>query len=98
MFMRFIYNGKNYLPVIRWGAVAVIQILNNSLKLFPFALLIFPLMAFYFLPEDILADIVNSWMEADMSGKISLLKLYPEVTFMLSLASSSLLFMCRGKR
>lgn len=96
--MQFIYNGKNYLPVIRCGAVAVIQILNNSLKLFPFALLIFPLMAFYFLPEDILADIVNSWMEADMSGKISLLKLYPEVTFMLSLASSSLLFMCRGKR
>ncbi|ECG8158349.1 hypothetical protein FNA12_20580 [Salmonella enterica] len=96
MFMRFIYNGKNYLPFIRWAAVAVI--LNNSLKLFPFALLIFPLMAFYFLPEDILADMVNSWMEADMSGKISLLKRYPEVTFMLSLASSSLLFMCRGKR
>lgn len=94
--MRFIYNGRNYLPFIRWGAVAVI--LNNSLKLFPFALLIFPLMVFYFLPEDILVDMVNSWMEADMSGKISLLKLYPEVTFMLSLASSSLLFMCRGKR
>ncbi|EBF4504082.1 hypothetical protein FH461_22620 [Salmonella enterica] len=94
--MRFIYNGKNYLPVIRWGAVAVI--LNNSLKLFPFALLIFPLMVFYFLPEDILADMVNSWMKADMSGKISILKLYPEVTFMLSLASSFLSFMCRGKR
>lgn len=94
--MRFIYNGRNYLSFIRWGAVAVI--LNNSLKLFPFALLIFPLMVFYFLPEDILADMVNSWMEADMSGKISILKLYPEVIFMLSLASSFLLFMCRGKQ
>lgn len=94
--MRFIYNGRNYLSFIRWGAVAVI--LNNNLKLFPFALLIFPLMVFYFLPEDILADMVNSWMEADMSGKISILKLYPEVIFMLSLASSFLLFMCRGKQ
>lgn len=94
--MRFIYNGRNYLSFIRWGAVAVI--LNNSLKLFPFALLIFPLMVFYFLPEDILADMVNSWMEADMSRKISILKLYPEVIFMLSLASSFLLFMCRGKQ
>ncbi|EDC6228608.1 hypothetical protein GAV69_20655 [Salmonella enterica subsp. enterica serovar Eastbourne] len=93
MFMRIIYKRQHYLSVIRWGAVAVVQILNESVKLFPFAL-----MAFYFLPERIISDVVNSWMETDTSGKISLIRLYLEVTFMLSLASSSLLFMYRGKR
>ncbi|EHJ7195018.1 hypothetical protein KAN62_004159 [Salmonella enterica subsp. enterica serovar Victoria] len=93
MFMRVIYKRQHYLSVIRWGAVAVVQILNESVKLFPFAL-----MAFYFLPERIISDVVNSWMETDTSGKISLIRLYLEATFMLSLASSSLLFMCRGKR
>ncbi|EBA1772801.1 hypothetical protein PJP49_004832 [Salmonella enterica] len=93
MFMRIIYKRQHYLSVIRWGAVAVVQILNESVKLFSFAL-----MAFYFLPERIISDVVNSWMETDTTGKISLIRLYLKVTFMLSLESSSLLFMYRGKR
>lgn len=96
--MRFIYKGQNYSPVI-WGvSVTAVQILNNSVKLFPFALMMFALMAFYFFPERIIADVVNSWIETDTSGKILLIKLYLEATFMLSLASSSLLYMWRGKR
>ncbi|EBU9821599.1 hypothetical protein ABSZ42_003471 [Salmonella enterica subsp. enterica serovar Newport] len=96
--MRFIYKWQNYSPMI-WGvSVNAVEILNNSVKLFPFALMMFALMAFYFLPERIISDVVNSWMETDTSGKISLIRLYLEATFMLSLASSSLLFMCRGKR
>ncbi|KGE48562.1 hypothetical protein SEEB0220_08825 [Salmonella enterica subsp. enterica serovar Bareilly str. CFSAN000220] len=91
--MRIIYKRQHYLSVIRWGAVAVVQILNESVKLFSFAL-----MAFYFLPERIISDVVNSWMETDTTGKISLIRLYLKVTFMLSLESSSLLFMYRGKR
>ncbi|HBC0335465.1 TPA: hypothetical protein LC389_004513 [Salmonella enterica subsp. enterica serovar Salford] len=91
--MRFIYKRQHYLSVIRWAAVAAVQVLNESVKLFPFAL-----MAFYFLPERIISDVIHSWMETDTTGKISLIRLYLEVTFMLSLASSSLLFMCRGKR
>ncbi|HDD2122792.1 TPA: hypothetical protein PAP86_003044 [Salmonella enterica] len=96
--MQFIYKWQNYSPVIWSVSVTAVQILNNSVKLFPFVLMMFALMAFYFLPERIISDIVNSWMETDTSGKISLIKLYLEATFMLSLASSSLLFMYRGKR
>ncbi|EAB1659837.1 TPA: hypothetical protein ACIU9R_002190 [Salmonella enterica subsp. enterica serovar Birkenhead] len=96
--MQFIYKWQNYSPVIWSVSVTAVQILNNSVKLFPFALMMFALMAFYFLPERIISDVVNSWMETDTSGKISLIKLYLEATFMLSLASSSLLFMYRGKR
>ncbi|HFZ8416087.1 TPA: hypothetical protein ACIVK9_003574 [Salmonella enterica subsp. enterica serovar Muenchen] len=96
--MQFIYKWQNYSPVIWSVSVTAVQILNNSVKLFPFVLMMFALMAFYFLPERIISDVVNSWMETDTSGKISLIKLYLEATFMLSLASSSLLFMYRGKR
>lgn len=96
--MQFIYKWQNYSPVIWSVSVTAVQILNNSVKLFPFALMMFALMTFYFLPERIISDVVNSWMETDTSGKISLIKLYLEATFMLSLASSSLLFMYRGKR
>ncbi|HGG5249112.1 TPA: hypothetical protein ACWPCK_005047 [Salmonella enterica] len=96
--MQFIYKWQNYSPVIWSVSVTAVQILNNSVKLFPFALMMFALMAFYFLPERIISDVVNSWMETDTSGKISLIKLYLEATFMLSLVSSSLLFMYRGKR
>ncbi|HFY5782664.1 TPA: hypothetical protein ACIH6H_004806, partial [Salmonella enterica subsp. enterica serovar Typhimurium] len=55
MFMRIIYKRQHYLSVIRWGAVAVVQVLNESVKLFPFALVMFALMAFYFLPERIIS-------------------------------------------
>ncbi|EAW8183922.1 hypothetical protein HX52_16945 [Salmonella enterica] len=96
--MQFIYKWQNCSPMI-WGvSVTAVQVLNNSVKLLPFAMMMFALMAFYFLPERIISDVVNSWMEKDTSGKISLIKLYLEATFMLSLASSSLLFMYRGKR
>ncbi|SUH45639.1 conjugative transfer protein [Salmonella enterica subsp. enterica serovar Pullorum] len=30
--MRIIYKRQHYLSVIRWGAVAVVQILNESVK------------------------------------------------------------------
>lgn len=46
--MRIIYKRQHYLSVIRWGAVAVVQVLNESVKLFPFALVMFALMAFLF--------------------------------------------------
>lgn len=96
--MQFIYKWQNYSPMI-WGvSVTVAQVLNNNVKLLLFAMMMFALMAFYFFPEYIIADVVNSWRETDLSGRISLIKLYLEVTFMLSLASSSLLFMYRGKR
>ncbi|CNP00886.1 Uncharacterised protein [Salmonella enterica subsp. enterica serovar Typhimurium str. DT104] len=31
--MRIIYKRQHYLSVIRWGAVAVVQVLNESVKL-----------------------------------------------------------------
>lgn len=61
--MRFIYKRQHYLSVIRWAAVAAVQVLNESVKLFPFALMMFALMAFYFLPERIISDVIHSWKQ-----------------------------------
>ncbi len=53
-----------------------IRLTGNVLKLFPFAMVICPVVWFYLCPEHIISDIVNDWQDADTLEKILLVKLY----------------------
>lgn len=51
-----------------------IRLTGNVLKLFPFAMVICPVVWFYLCPEHIISDIVNDWQDADTLEKILLVK------------------------
>ncbi|MGT5585220.1 hypothetical protein ACRWYO_25760, partial [Escherichia coli] len=53
-----------------------IRLTSNVLKLFPFAMVICPVVWFYLCPEHIISDIVNDWQDADILEKILLVRLY----------------------
>ncbi|HFP2287571.1 TPA: hypothetical protein ACHGTX_003897 [Escherichia coli] len=46
-----------------------IRLTGNVLKLFPFAMVICPVVWFYLCPEHIISDIVNDWQDADTLEK-----------------------------
>lgn len=62
----------------------VIWLMNEILKLFPFALVMATLVWFYFCPDYILSDIVNGWLGTDMFGKIYFVKVYLKMVFVMT--------------
>ena len=60
---------------------AVLLRLIRTLKLFPFGLVIVPVILFYFAPDSFLAEIIHEWKKADISEQVTLVRLYLKVTF-----------------
>ncbi|EAM1843100.1 hypothetical protein FDR03_17825 [Salmonella enterica] len=74
-----------------------IRLTINVLKLFPFAMVIGPVVWFYFCPEYIISDIVNNWQDADTLEKILLVKLYLKTVLILTVVSVVVLYLSSGK-
>ncbi|EGL4350256.1 hypothetical protein IQ454_004248 [Salmonella enterica] len=64
-----------------------IRLINDVLKLFPFGLIIAPVIWFYCCPEYLLSEMINDWQGADMSGKIHFIRLYLESIFVLTVVA-----------
>lgn len=74
-----------------------IRLTINVLKLFPFAMVICPVVWFYFCPEHIISDIVNNWQDADTLEKILLVKLYLKTVLILTVVSVVVLYLSSDK-
>lgn len=74
-----------------------IRLTINVLKLFPFAMVICPVVWFYFCPEHIISDIVNNWQDADTLEKILLVKLYLKTVLILTVVSVVVLYFSSDK-
>ncbi|MFT2906890.1 hypothetical protein [Escherichia coli] len=68
-----------------------------TLKLFPFAMVICPVVWFYLCPEHIISDIVNDWQDADTLEKILLVKLYLKTVLILTVVSVVVLYLSSDK-
>lgn len=68
-------------------SLLVIWLMNETLKLFPFALVMATLVWFYFCPDYILSDVVNDWLDADIFGKIYLVMVYLKMVFVMTVVS-----------
>lgn len=53
----------------RTGCV-LIRLINETLKWFPFNLVMVPAILFYFVPDSVLSEVIYEWQQSDMSGKI----------------------------
>ncbi len=74
-----------------------IRLMSNVLKLFPFAMVICPVVWFYLCPEHIISDIVNDWQDADTLEKILLVKLYLKTVLILTVVSVVFLYLSSDK-
>ncbi|EDI2356393.1 hypothetical protein B9132_24150 [Salmonella enterica subsp. enterica serovar Heidelberg] len=63
------------------------RILYRSTKLMPVMLLVALVMAFYFVPEQLLTDVINTWESATTDEKITLARIFLKSAFLLSFAS-----------
>ncbi|EFE1684481.1 hypothetical protein LLF11_22425 [Escherichia coli] len=71
---KYIHNFINVYYVL-------IHLMNETLKWFPFNLVMVSVILFYFAPDGILGENIHEWQKTDISGKIFLIRLYLEVTF-----------------
>ncbi len=74
-----------------------IRLTSNVLKLFPFAMVICPVVWFYLCPEHIISDIVNDWQDADTLEKIGLVKLYLKTSFILTVVGVVISYLSSDK-
>ncbi|EOT2529840.1 hypothetical protein ACNDUQ_004811 [Escherichia coli] len=63
------------------------RVLFRSTKLMPVMLLVTLVIAFYFAPEQLLTDVINTWESATTDEKITLARLFLKSSFLLSFAS-----------
>lgn len=71
-----------------------IRLINETLKLFPFGLVIIPVILFYFTPDSILSDVIYEWQKSDVSEKVFLVRLYLKAAFVCAFAAVFLKYLC----
>ncbi|ECD4598480.1 hypothetical protein E0980_21775 [Salmonella enterica subsp. enterica serovar Waycross] len=71
-----------------------IRLINETLKLFHFGLVIIPVILFYFTPDSILSDVIYEWQKSDVSEKVFLVRLYLKAAFVCAFAAVFLKYLC----
>lgn len=79
-----------------------IRLTGKALKLFPFALVMLFTVLFYFMPENVISDIISEWQRSDVSDRLRIIRLYLEMTFLCALTAvflnfSALMSFCRER-
>nr|QEI46048.1 hypothetical protein p13ZX36-70_00046 [Escherichia coli] len=58
---------SKYIQHLRKISAVLLRLISRTLKLFPFGLVIVPVILFYFAPDSFLAEIIHEWKNADIS-------------------------------
>ncbi|HAO2057000.1 TPA: hypothetical protein IHJ75_004579 [Escherichia coli] len=72
----------------------LIRLISKTLKLFPFALVMVFTVSFYFMPENVISDIISEWQRSDVSDRLRIIRLYLEITFLCALTAVFFEFLC----
>ncbi len=72
---------QKYHQYFRKISLVLFRLINETLKLFPFGMVIIPVILFYFSPDDFIGEIICEWQKSDVSGKIFLIRMYLKATF-----------------
>ncbi|TBR67237.1 hypothetical protein FEK50_21870 [Escherichia sp. E2586] len=72
----------------------LIHLINGTLKWIPFNLVMVPAILFYFAPDSVLGEIIYEWQKTDVSGKIFIVRMYLELTFVCAFVMVFLKYLC----
>ena len=70
---------SKYIQHLRKISAVLLRLISRTL--FPFGLVMVPVILFYFAPDSFLAEIIHEWKKADISEQVTLVRLYLKVTF-----------------
>ena len=79
--MKMATMDSKYIQHLRKISAVLLRLISRTLKLFPFGLVMVPVILFYFAPDSFLAEIIHEWKKADISEQVTLVRLYLKVTF-----------------
>ncbi|ENB6812175.1 hypothetical protein ABCZ37_004298 [Salmonella enterica] len=71
-----------------------IRLTGKALKLFPFGLVMLFTVLFYFMPENVINDIISEWQRSDVSDRLRIIRLYLEITFLCAFMAVFFEFLC----
>lgn len=80
-------NRSNLLTFLFKALCGFLWLLNRSIMLMPATLLFTLMIACYFVPEQILTDVINTFSSAATGEKITLVRLFLYTAFLLSFAA-----------
>ncbi|ELJ4034441.1 hypothetical protein QQW48_003926 [Escherichia coli] len=72
----------------------LIRLISKTLKLFPFALVMVFTVSFYFMPENVISDIISEWQGSDVSDRLRIIRLCLEITFLCAFTAVFFEFLC----
>lgn len=78
---------SKYIQHLRKIGAVLLRLISRTLNLFPFGLVMVPVILFYFAPDSFLAEIIHEWKKADISEQVTLVRLYVSASFKPSFAS-----------
>ncbi|STJ95921.1 putative conjugative transfer protein [Escherichia coli] len=83
---------SKYIQHLRKISAVLLRLISRTLKLFPFGLVIVPVILFYFAPDSFLAEIIHEWKKADISEQVTLVRLSEGDIYMCVLCVFSIIF------
>ncbi|EEX4847170.1 hypothetical protein EAN85_003971 [Escherichia coli] len=72
---------SKYIHIYMSISCVFIRLTGKALKLFPFALVMLFTVLFYFMPGNVISDIISEWQRSDVSDRFSVIRLYLGTTF-----------------
>ncbi|WP_252515861.1 hypothetical protein [Escherichia coli] len=83
---------SKYIHIYMSISLVLIRLISKTLKLFPFALVMVFTVLFYFIPENVIGDIISEWQKSDVSDRLRIIRLCLEITFLCALTAVFLNF------
>lgn len=62
---------SKYIQHLRKIGAVLLRLISRTLNLFPFGLVMVPVILFYFAPDSFLAEIIHKWKKADSKRKLT---------------------------
>ncbi|EEZ2810465.1 hypothetical protein O9Y53_005204 [Escherichia coli] len=78
---------SKYIHIYMSISCVFIRLTGKALKLFPFALVMLFTVLFYFMPGNVISDIISEWQRSDVSDRFSVIRLYLGTTFLCTWAA-----------
>ncbi|EOQ6416099.1 hypothetical protein CO747_RS24820 [Escherichia coli] len=85
---------SKYIHIYMSISLVLIRLISKTLKLFPFALVMVFIVLFYFIPENVISDIISEWQKSDVSDRLRIIRLCLEITFLCALTAVFFEFLC----
>lgn len=81
------FDWSKMLAFLFMALCGFLRLLSRSIMMMPAMLLVTLAIAFYFAPEQLLTDVINTWGSATTDEKITLTRLFLKAAFLLSFAA-----------